>query len=214
MPPSQKLTACMAALGCELSDLAYILGTRVTRLRRIFRDEADDMSKYEDFMLHRLCGGMPSETFMSGIVAAPKLYDVPTSERDPILLQQLDIVGKAYSIAWRISRLCKEDERFSEGDIVVSVLSVYGSKGSCTVQVLSPKYLPGTLVNIVLKEAAPAIAMSCVSGFKCSIHSTYNWAKMTATTIRQAAGRAKSFLTTMLNRSVWKKRKKNQTTTT
>ena len=211
MSPSQKIASCVEVLGCELSDIALLLGTKVTRLQRIVSSDAEDLNKFEDFMLYRLSGGRPPEGFFTGHIASPVPFEMLPREHDPILLQQLDIMGKASTLIWRIMRLCKEDSRFSEGDIVASLLATYGTNdGSCLVQVISPKYLPGVLVNISLREEH--IEMSCITGKL--VPSVYNWSKITATSIRQAAGRVKSFLTTLLNKSIWKKKKKSQTITT
>lgn len=210
MSPSQKLAACMEALGCELADIALLLGTKVTRLKKIFSSDSSTLRKFEDFMLYRLSGGKPADGFLTGVVSSPAPYDLPPGELDPILLQQLDIMGKATSLIWRIMRLCKEDSRFSEGDIVASLLANYGTNdGSCLVQVISPKYLPGVLVNISLRE--DHIELSCITGKL--VPSVYNWDKITTTNLRQAAGRAKSFLTTLLNRSVWQKQAKTSSIT-
>lgn len=206
MTPMEKLSACMEALGCDIQDIAGILRTKTSRLRRIVDDGEKKFTKWEDAMLYRLCKGVPATDTLTGCIVQNRHNSSP-SEKDRALLNQLQVTEYANLLSWRIDRLCREDSRFHTGDVTVALLSVYGYKeGTCSVTVRSPRYLPELLVNIDMTTdgSESRIRMACYSG-KLDPPSKYEWKSISEDSLAFAAGRAKSFITSLLKNNIWKK---------
>lgn len=199
---AEKTLSCMEVLGCELTDIAVLLGTKTSRLRRIVDDGDQQYRPWEDAVLYRLCNGRITPMHVTGCIWSNRSASV-TREADHILKAQLDASELAHRIAWRIDRLCKEDERFTTGYYVITVVSVYGhSLGSCRVTVTSPKYLPRAQVDIYIGNG---IAMECASG-DFSYPNKHKWREVNEVSMRQAAGTAKTFLASLLKSKVWQKK--------
>ena len=210
LSPSQKLSACVVSIGCELSDIAVLLGTTPRHIYKLMKD-CTPLKKWEDLMLYRLCGGVPASRYVTGTIQ-PMEHPESCPEHDSILLSHMYAMSAAHALAWRINRLCVDDPMLTAGDIVVYVGTVYGdSTGKCTVEVESPKYLPGVQVNIDMYtvEDDPVILVKCNDG-KFSTPSSRSWKGFDPVTIRHVAARAKSFIVTLLNQKIWKRKKQKK----
>lgn len=210
MTPSQKLSACVVSVGCELSDIAVLLGTTPRHIYKLMKD-GTPLKKWEDLMLYRLCGGVPSSRYVTGTIQ-PMENPESCPEHDVVLMAHMYTMSAAHALAWRINRLCADDNLLSVGDVVVSLGTVYGdATGKCTVDVESPKYLPGAQVNISMysEDDIPTTVVRCFDG-KFSVPSSRIWTGFDSVTIRHVAARAKSFIVTLLNQHVWKKKKRKK----